>query len=62
MVVVINLAGPFHSVFTVTGTFIAPVLLLRAIVQVRLTLDPTGRTGVFGIPSTIKEFGTGTVL
>ena len=36
-------AGPVHSVFTVTGTSTAGV---SSTVQVRVIVDPTGRTGL----------------
>ena len=43
MLVVINPAGPVHIVFTVTGTSTDG---LNSTVQVRVTSDPTGRTGL----------------
>ena len=43
MLVVINPAGPVHTVFTVTGISTAG---LNSTVQVRVTADPIGRMGL----------------
>ena len=50
-------AGPVHSVFTVTRTFTTG---LNSTVQVRVTVDPTGRMGLTGSLVTVTEVGAGT--
>ena len=50
MVVVINPAGPVHTVFTVTGTSTAG---LNITVQVRVTADPTAMVLLVIVTETI---------
>ena len=50
-------SGPVHTVFTITGTSTAG---LNSTVQVRVTFDLTGRTGLTGLLVTLTEVGTGT--
>ena len=57
MLVVINPAGPVHTVFTVTGRSTAG---LKSTVQVRVTVDPTGRIGLTGTLVIFTEVGAGT--
>ena len=56
--VVINPAGPVHTVVTVTETSTAG---LNITVQVRVTADSTGRIGEAGILEIFTEFGAGAV-
>ena len=58
VLLVINFAGPVHTMFTVTGTSTAG---LNSTVQVRLTLDPIGRTGLTRSLVTVTETGSGTI-
>ena len=51
-------SGVVHTVFTVTGTFIAG---LNMTVQVRVTSDPTGQMGLDGLLVISTEVGAGTV-
>ena len=57
MLVVINPAGPVHTVVTVTGISTAG---LNSTVQVIVTADPTGRTGLSGALVTVTDVGDGT--
>ena len=57
VLVVLNPAGPVHTMFTVTGTSTAG---LNSTVQVRVTVDPIGRMGISGILVIVTEFGDGT--
>ena len=57
VLVVLNPAGPVHTVFTVTGTSTAG---LNSTVQVRVTGDPTGRIGLGRSLVTLTEVGAGT--
>ena len=58
MLVVINPAGPVHTVFTVTGTSTAG---LNSTVHVRVTLGNTkGCMGLTGSLVIVTEFGGGT--
>ena len=57
MLVVINTAGPVHTVFTITGTSTTG---LNSTVQVRVTSDPTGWMGLTGsLEITTIGIGTG---
>ena len=58
VVVVINPAGPVHTVVTVTGTSTAGS---KSTAQLRLTSDPTGRMGEAGNLVICTEFGAGAV-
>ena len=61
VLVVINPAGPVHSVFIVTGTSTAG-LSSSCTVQDRVTGDPTGRMGLGTLLDRITEVGAaGTV-
>lgn len=56
---VINLAGPFHTMFTVTGI---STTSLNSIVQVKETLAvPIGRIGLAGTLVMLTDIGAGTV-
>ena len=57
VLVVLNPAGPVHTVFTVTGTSTAG---LNSTVQVRVTLDPIGKTGLSEFVVIVTELGAGT--
>ena len=57
MLVVINPFGPVHTVFRVTGTSTAG---LNSTVQVKVTADPTGRTGLAVSLVTVTDVGDGT--
>ena len=63
MLVVLNPAGPVHTVFTVTGTSTAG-LNSMCTVQFRVTSDPTGCTGLGGtvLLDNVTEVGAGTVV
>lgn len=56
--VVLNPAGPLHTVFTVTGTSIAS---LNSMVQVKVTAVPIGRMGLVGTLVMLTDMGAGTV-
>ena len=57
--VVLNPAGPLHTVFTVTGTSIAS---LNSMVQIKVTLAvPIGRMGLVGTLVMLTDMGAGTV-
>ena len=60
MLLVTNSLGLCHAMSTVTGTSTAG-LKSMCIVQVRLTADPTGRTGLEVLLDKITEVGAGTV-
>ena len=50
---------PIHATFTVTGTLTA-ALSSTYTVQVRITVDPIGRTGLEVLLDNIAELGAGT--
>ena len=58
VLVVLNPAGPVHTMFTVTGTSTAG---LNSTVQVRVTLDPIGKTGLSEFVVIVTELGAGTI-
>ena len=60
MLLVINSLGLCHATSTVTGTSTAG-LNSTCTVQVRLTADPIGRTGLEVLLDKITEVGAGTV-
>ena len=57
VVVVINPAGPVHTVVTVTGTSTAG---LNITVQVRVTSEGAGQIGLAGLLVMLTEVGAGT--
>ena len=57
VLVVINPAGPVHSVTTVTGISTTGH---NSTAQVTLTADPTGRIGLSGTLVTVTDVGDGT--
>ena len=57
MTVVINPAGPVHTVVTVTGTSTAG---LNITLQVRITSEETGQIGLAGLLVMLTEVGAGT--
>ena len=59
VLVVINPAGPLHTVVTITGTSIAS---LNSTVQVKVTLTVSiGRMGLVGTLVMLTDMGAGTV-
>ena len=54
-----NSRCPIHATFTVTGTSIA-ALSSKCTVQVRMTVDPIGRTGLGVLLNIVTEIGAGT--
>ena len=57
MAVVINPAGPIHTVVTVTGTYTAGLIIT---VQVRVTSEGAGQIGLAGLLVILTEVGAGT--
>ena len=57
VLVVLNPAGPVHTVFTATG---ASTDELNSTVQVRVTSDPIGQVGLTGSLVIVTEFEAGT--
>ena len=57
LVVILNPAGPVHTVVTVTGMSTAG---FNSTVQVRVTADPTGRIGLTGELVTVTDERGGT--
>ena len=57
MLVIMNPAGPVHSVVTVTGISTTEP---SSTVQVTVTADPTGLIGLIGILVTVTDVGGGT--
>lgn len=57
MLVIINPAGPVHTVFTVTGISTAG---LKYTVHIRVIEEPIGRIGLRTLLDTITKMGDGT--
>ena len=59
MLVAVNPFGPVHTVFKITGTSTAGPNS-TCTMQVRLTADPMGRTGLGGADLHLTDVGAGT--